>query len=377
MQSFHDTCRIISVILLFLALPMLAHAQTTLTADDFLGLIGKSDIVESDTVGMVAVNPGSPGSSQTWDFRNVSLQAMRESFTYLDPAGTPFASDFPDANFAIRFEIVGQSMENYQAFAYFDVRQDGWYSLGSAATFNDTTFFEKTNPALASPLPLSFGKTWPSVEVFSFEFSFGNQTFISIDSTVSSSIVDAWGTVRLPIGDFQVLRVCSRDTNYSMTVFGGAVISSDTTVSIEYNYVGKNHFIIATIGSEDGETNPNFTTANTFDRLSESGPTAVSEGAPGAEPPTTFDLAQNFPNPFNPETRIAFTVARAGQVELAIFDLTGKRVRTLVSGPMQAGAHSLVWDGTNDAGARIASGQYVYQLKFDNNIKSKMMVMIK
>jgi hypothetical protein len=69
------------------------------------------------------------------------------------------------------------------------------------------------------------------------------------------------------------------------------------------------------------------------------------------------------PNPFNPRVRIAFSLDRPGPVELTVFDLRGRRVRTLLRESKQAGEDAVVWDGTDDSGASVASGVYTIQFR--------------
>jgi len=94
-------------------------------------------------------------------------------------------------------------------------------------------------------------------------------------------------------------------------------------------------------------------------------------------PVMPFGLAQNRPNPFNPRTTISFNVERAGHAELTVYDLSGRRVKTLASQSYPVGEHSVVWDGTNDAGARMPSGMYVYKIVCGDQIMSKKMMLIK
>ncbi|MYA23111.1 MAG: T9SS type A sorting domain-containing protein [Gemmatimonadetes bacterium] len=88
--------------------------------------------------------------------------------------------------------------------------------------------------------------------------------------------------------------------------------------------------------------------------------TAVAEAA--GVVPAEFALAQNFPNPFNASTTIAFQLALPSQVELSIYSISGQRVSTLISDSLPAGHHRLQWDGHNDRGEPVASGAYLYQL---------------
>lgn len=90
--------------------------------------------------------------------------------------------------------------------------------------------------------------------------------------------------------------------------------------------------------------------------------------------PVTFDLAQNFPNPFNPTTSIRYTVP-SGNVNLTVYDLLGQKVRTLVNKDVAAGAYEVNWDGTNAAGNLVSSGVYFYKLTSDAGVISKKMLL--
>lgn len=68
------------------------------------------------------------------------------------------------------------------------------------------------------------------------------------------------------------------------------------------------------------------------------------------------------PNPFNPRTEISYAVARAGQVELEVFDARGRKVRTLLGGHHEVGLYRSVWDGTDRSARPAASGVYYLKL---------------
>jgi serine protease AprX len=79
--------------------------------------------------------------------------------------------------------------------------------------------------------------------------------------------------------------------------------------------------------------------------------------------PLTFNLHQNFPNPFNPGTEITYNLRVEAMVTLKVFDLLGREVRTLVSANQNAGLYLRWWDGTNDGGRVVAGGVYFYRLE--------------
>jgi hypothetical protein len=97
--------------------------------------------------------------------------------------------------------------------------------------------------------------------------------------------------------------------------------------------------------------------------------TAVKENAPTVA--STFDLAQNYPNPFNPTTTISYSLAKAGQVELTVFNLLGKEVASLANEVQEAGVHNVTFDASN-----LTSGVYFYTLRTEGQtFTNKMMLM--
>ncbi len=91
-------------------------------------------------------------------------------------------------------------------------------------------------------------------------------------------------------------------------------------------------------------------------------PFALGQHEPPALP-KSFDLSQNFPNPFNPETQIAYQLPEAGRVTLRIYNMLGQPLRTLVEAELAAGYHKAVWNGKDDAGQPLPSGVYLYRLE--------------
>ncbi len=100
--------------------------------------------------------------------------------------------------------------------------------------------------------------------------------------------------------------------------------------------------------------------------------TAVEDAAPAA-----FALTGNFPNPFNPSTTIAFTLPVTGTAELTVFDITGRKVRTLMEGTLSPGAHSVVWDGRDDSGVAVSSGVYLSRLRMGSMTATGRMMLLK
>ncbi len=92
--------------------------------------------------------------------------------------------------------------------------------------------------------------------------------------------------------------------------------------------------------------------------------------------PVSFALEANYPNPFNSSTVITYQMAASAQVQIAVYNIAGQKVRTLVDAARDAGRHTLVWDGLDEAGQSAASGQYFYRmLTSDFFAAGKMMLL--
>jgi hypothetical protein len=88
--------------------------------------------------------------------------------------------------------------------------------------------------------------------------------------------------------------------------------------------------------------------------------------------PTQYDLSQNFPNPFNPTTTIAYGLKNSGKVRLSVFDIMGKEVAVLVDGAQAAGSHQVLFNASN-----LSTGMYFYKLQTANQVFTKKMTLVK
>ncbi len=88
-------------------------------------------------------------------------------------------------------------------------------------------------------------------------------------------------------------------------------------------------------------------------------------------------LGQNYPNPFNPTTSIGFELSQSADVVLSVYNVTGQLVKTLATGTLQAGAHTVSWDGRNELGAVVPSGVYLYRLEAGDFTHTKQLLLLK
>jgi len=93
--------------------------------------------------------------------------------------------------------------------------------------------------------------------------------------------------------------------------------------------------------------------------------------------PGEFSLAQNAPNPFNPQTRIDYDIPKATNVRLEIYNVLGQHVKTLVDEFQEPGSKSVIWDGRDNSGSTVASGIYFYRMDAGEFSLTRKMMMLK
>ncbi len=106
--------------------------------------------------------------------------------------------------------------------------------------------------------------------------------------------------------------------------------------------------------------------------------TSVAGQDGGGEQPESFGLLSNYPNPFNPSTNIVYTLSSSATVKLAIYNMLGQRVVTLVAGEAQlSGQHTVQWDGKDDIGNPVSSGVYLYRIEAGELVETSKMMLLK
>lgn len=129
------------------------------------------------------------------------------------------------------------------------------------------------------------------------------------------------------------------------------------------------HSIVPELSTGDPDAFGNITLGDGMEVAA--GPSGLSERA------LSFGLAQNHPNPFNPETVIGYTLPEASAVRLVIYNLLGQEVRELVNGAQAAGQYQVRWDGRDAAGYDVTSGVYLYRLVAGSQVDTRRMLLLK
>ena len=96
-----------------------------------------------------------------------------------------------------------------------------------------------------------------------------------------------------------------------------------------------------------------------------------------ADKPSGYSLLQNYPNPFNPVTKLRYELPENSHVNITIYDMLGRAVKTMVNQHQNAGHRSIIWDGTNDYDNTVSTGIYLYQIQAGAYTRTKKMVFLK
>jgi aminopeptidase N len=109
-------------------------------------------------------------------------------------------------------------------------------------------------------------------------------------------------------------------------------------------------------------------------------PVGIGDDKPGVQMPRSLALHQNYPNPFNPSTVISYDIPvdlDGMKMSLVIYDIRGRNIRGLKTGPARGGKNDVTWDGRDDRGRPVGSGIYLYRLEINGRIEMKRMVLLK
>jgi hypothetical protein len=137
------------------------------------------------------------------------------------------------------------------------------------------------------------------------------------------------------------------------------------------------HFRYSETGIQCGDTEVTLT-GETYDGQAVTGTDEIRTVPTNDEPTSTEMVTAVFPNPFNPQTTIAFDLPQRVAVSLHIFDIAGRLVKELINAEeLSPGRHEVVWNGRDDAGRQVASGTYFYRLEAGSYSETKRMVLIK
>ncbi len=165
--------------------------------------------------------------------------------------------------------------------------------------------------------------------------------------------------------------VCFTDADNGTVVGEYGVIFRTTDGGVSWKQQIATENILRGVSFTDADHGTAVGDHGTIIRTTNGGATFVKEERSN-EIPANYFLSNNYPNPFNPATKIKYAVPQASQVQIRVFDILGNEVETLINKEMPAGTYELTWNAVN-----LPSGVYFYQIKTGDFIQTKKMVLLK
>lgn len=213
------------------------NAQITITENN-LASVGSTFTISTDSTVSETIIPGEAGANKTWDFRSLRPQST-DKIGYMLPAWTPYSEEFPEANFA------AYSNSDGDAYAFFSRTDEELAAVGLVGNYADFGQFiinlEPKNVYYDFPVQYEDSRE----ETYYFEVNLGNimDPFDSIrfkETTHKISSVDAWGSMEIELGTFDVLRIKEEtvvyDSIWGKTFGFWSLISSDEQPYTDYNW---------------------------------------------------------------------------------------------------------------------------------------------
>jgi len=363
------------IFLSLITLSSYAQEPVVITHADVPSLIGltyEKLVYKGGEEGTQTVDISNFGDNQIWDLTTFDLP-ITEDWEVVSKDSTQFAADFPQSNLVYKVLASNNDIVTYN---FLRLTETDLSELGQAQQIGSTTARLVKSHAIDAKADFPVTATdepWVSVPIYetTYEFLPGIMFEVLVHDSNYYEI-DGWGIARTPLGDIECLRV--RQYHQMDIYFKG----SDTPIYPEYekyivySWVAPIYGFIATVKSSKGETDFNFTQAAEITVMSKFRPTHVPLASNEPDKDLSFILFDNYPNPFNPTTTIAYKLGQPSPVKLTIFNLQGQEITTLVDEYKTAGFHSVVWSGDS-----YPSGLYLYQIEAAGAIIQKRCTLLK
>lgn len=371
MPRYDTPVIVVAAMLLAAAAPV--RAQITLTADDVIREYQEAtQWTEFEATAITGADAvfAATGTDATYDFTTMTFAEgdALATVNFTMPADVPGASNealsqathvqriFEDA------EDIGVGEGEISAYNFVQITEDGVRWIGQANVFDvdedgveDTTLFVYDSPIRQIALPLTYPDTWEGEGTYTATVS----GFTLQQRRTVVGEVEGWGTLITPAGTAPALRV--RETITIETIG----VPLPPVVSTEINFITREGFVAYLALNEEGAA-VEWAGYTVFENTSASAIERLED-----EMPARFRLEPNYPNPFNPQTTIHYSLTEAGAVELRVFDTLGREVATLVDAVQAPGRYRLTFEA-----ADLPSGVYLYRLAAGTHAETRSMLLI-
>jgi len=327
-----------------------SFSQTTISLEDFMSVFtpGSYHYYTGDEGNQYDI--GQLAGPQIFDYSYIDLQNLNISNNYLISSIPILAQRFPQDGITI-----GETDTTIENNPVFLVKGDSVFVVGEASLVPEYSFSHNIPNELLGKFPATYGLSFSQFKTKYDTTYNSNWQIISTDVSSSTEVVtiDAYGTLILQSGDYECLRMKRDHTGYGDKEF---IFMTNAGIFLDVFTSGSS----ADTGLVSGGFQI-FFPANFVGVENENSPL------------TEFNLEQNFPNPFNPSTRISFSIANNERVTLKVYDILGTEVAELISNEQRAaGSYEVNFDAS-----RLASGTYIYKLQAGDFIQTKKMILLK
>ncbi len=348
-----------------------AMGQVTINQSDFILTPGSvyttSANGDVDTNLWAGFTSGS-GGGHLWDFSAIPFGVASQT-KVVNPNVVPFANQFTGATGA--WELLGG-----QSWTMFQSVPNQLYSLGNVSVGPwdpdpgiDTLVTVFDMPSLQVQFPVTSSSSWTSLWQYTQVYALYS---IQIRDSVKYS-VDAWGTIKYGNKQVSALRVRVEWTIKQTTIFPGAPNQTTTTTMLTYQFMSKEYGGVTLTRTPSAQRT--YVGAAADYRFVQT-TTPVYEVS-GSTLPDEFSVAQNSPNPFNPETSIEYSLPTANNVTFEVLNVLGQRVWNEDFGMQAAGNYQVRWNGRNDHSEQLPSGVYFYRLTSGDKSVTRKMILLK
>ena len=327
-----------------------------------------------------------------------------------------------DLNFNLTFSSVGLANLTHfvMSLEHPDGQRTGIVGKNSGSSYNGTTFDDEAITAITDGSSTHSGTFIPDnhLDVFDGKISVGDWTFRVYDGVSSGGgNVSAWSVqitytsddVPLPVElssfaavssagnavltwkteaelnnmGFNVLRSDSKEGDYYTIA---SYMTNENLLGLGTSAVGKEYNFTDYKVSENSEYWYKIVDIDYSGQQTDHGPLAVVidkyNGLKAVSDliPKKFSLEQNYPNPFNPSTQFIVNIPQTHSqlnATIDVYDILGKKIKTLFSGQIAPGQYRLVWDGNNNFGQQVSGGMYIYSFSSEKFNYAKRMLLVK
>ncbi|MBZ0264837.1 T9SS type A sorting domain-containing protein [bacterium] len=367
-------------------LSTLAQSQVVITPEDIPVEPGTEswNYLETpeDTLG-IRVEVGEEGSNQEWDFVPGGTDVVVMD-SLINPEEAPHIDMVPNTN---RVSSGGGMLAFGEGYSYEAVTDSGWYALGMGMQGMEDLpigdFLEFPDGLLLVPLPAQMGDEWEMSTEFSYFVTSDTMQMmdtLQLDFNIGGDFsADAWGTIQYPGGEAPALRIhftvgmwiegyaISWFLNQRIVIPLGELYRMD--VSQNYLWFAPGIGEIARVAAMPGDMEPNFQRASSVERRFVPG-WGVGEITPAV--PIEINLNPAYPNPFNGQTRLTYSLNTQADLAISVYDIQGRLVDQLFKGVQKRGEHSLYWQA-----GMMPSGTYFVKLGTPENTKVQRVLLLK